>query len=286
MERDLTMLFTPDFKPPPRIAETALWFLFCGQRLLMRREEDSCFVPNTLDLEDLDLIPTQQQFLGSLDSHPCYVAELEDGVQISDVFEFMNLWTLFQMLEQDVVRVAGMANQLVQWSRNHRYCGKCGNLTENKTDERAIICPRCELINYPRLSPAIIVAVVRDNQILLANSQRFPAKLYSVLAGFVEPGETLEECVKREVFEEVGIAVKNIRYFGSEPWPFPDSLMVAFTAEYASGEIRIDNAEIARAGWFSADSLPDIPPRISIARQLIDWFSGGGTLIHRHEPER
>jgi len=268
------MLFISDFKPPPRAPETASWFLFCGQRLLMRCEQDSRFVPNTSDLEDLGLIPIQRQFLGSLDNHPCYVAELEDAAQISDAFEFMDLWTLFQMLEQDVMRVAGMANQLVQWSRNHRYCGKCGNLTENKTDERAKICPRCELINYPRLSPAIIVAVVRDKQILLANSQRFPAKLYSVLAGFVEPGETLEECVKREVFEEVGIAVKNIRYFGSEPWPFPDSLMVAFTAEHAAGEIRIDNTEIARAGWFSADSLPAIPPRISIARQLIDWFSG------------
>ena len=274
MEKDRTMLFTSDFKPPSRALETALWFIFRGQRLLMRREIDSCFVPNTLDLEDLNLIPIQQQFLGSLDNHPCYVAELEDAEQISDAFEFMDLWTLFQMLEKDVMRVAGMANQLVQWSRNHRYCGKCGNLTENKTDERAKICPRCGLINYPRLSPAIIVAVVKDNQILLANSQRFPAKLYSVLAGFVEPGETLEECVKREVLEEVGIAVKNIRYFGSEPWPFPDSLMVAFTAEYAAGEIRIDNTEIADAGWFSADRLPAIPPRISIARQLIDWFSG------------
>jgi NAD+ diphosphatase len=274
MEKDLTMLFTPEFKPPSKAPEIALWFLFRGQSLLMRREEDGCFVPNTSDLDDLDLVPIQQQFLGTLDNHPCYVAEVEDEGQISDAFEFMNLWILFRMLEQDVMRVAGMANHLVQWSRNHRYCGKCGALTENKRDERAKTCPRCGLINYPRLSPAIIVAVVKDSQILLANSQRFPTKLYSVLAGFVEPGETLEECVKREVLEEVGIAVKNIRYFGSEPWPFPDSLMVAFTAEYDAGEIRIDNTEIADAGWFSSDSLPEIPPRISIARQLIDWFSG------------
>ena len=108
--------------------------------------------------------------------------------------------------------------------------------------------------------------------ILLARSPRFPGKFYSVLAGFVEPGETLEECVKREIFEEVGIAVKNIRYFGSQPWPFPDSLMVAFTAEYADGEIQVDNTEIADADWFPSDRLPKIPPRISIARRLIDWF--------------
>ncbi|MFH1481427.1 MAG: NAD(+) diphosphatase, partial [Pseudomonadota bacterium] len=126
---------------------------------------------------------------------------------------------------------------------------------------------------YPRLSPAIIVAVLKNDQILLAHSQRFPGQFYSVLAGFVEPGETLEECVQREVHEEVGITVKNIRYFGSQPWPFPDSLMIAFTAEYAGGEIRIDKSELTDAGWFSADHLPAVPSRISIARQLIDWFS-------------
>jgi NAD+ diphosphatase len=123
------------------------------------------------------------------------------------------------------------------------------------------------------VSPAIIVAVVKDRQLLLAHSTRFTAKFYSVLAGFVEPGETLEDCVQREVFEEVGVRVRNIRYFGSQPWPFPDSLMVAFTAEYAGGEIRVDPVEIADAGWFSAGALPAIPPRISIARQLIDWFA-------------
>ena len=162
---------------------------------------------------------------------------------------------------------------MVAWNQHHRFCGKCGHLTEYKTDERARACPQCGLINYPRLSPAIIVAVLRDNRILLAHSQRFPAKFYSVLAGFVEPGESLEECVKREILEEVGISVKNIRYFGSQPWPFPDSLMIGFTAEYAGGEIKVDPVEILDAGWFSADNLPPIPPKLSIARHLIDWFT-------------
>ena len=120
-----------------------------------------------------------------------------------------------------MIRAAGVANQLVHWTRNHQYCGRCGNVTEDKKGERAKICPQCGLINYPRLSPAIIVAVRKGEQILLAHSKRFPGKFYSVLAGFVEPGETLEQCVKREVREEVGIEVKNIRYFGSQPWPFP-----------------------------------------------------------------
>jgi NAD+ diphosphatase len=160
----------------------------------------------------------------------------------------------------------------VHWHRNHRFCGRCGSPTQDHPEDRAKICPSCGLINHPRVSPAIIVAVVKDRQLLLAHSTRFQAKFYSVLAGFVEPGETLEDCVHREVFEEVGVRVRNIRYFGSQPWPFPDSLMVAFTAEYAGGEIRVDSVEIADAGWFSAGGLPAIPPRISIARKLIDWF--------------
>jgi len=267
------MAFIPEFKLTSKVPGTALWFLFHDQQLLIRHEEDKCFIPNADDLEEFDLTPIHQQFLGSLDDDPCYVAGLSDVPQLSDAFKFIRIFNVFKQFEKDVIQAAGLANHLVQWNQNHRYCGKCGNPTENKTDERARICPKCGLINYPRLSPAIIVAVCKDDQILLANSPRFPAKLYSVLAGFVEPGESLEACVRREVHEEVGVAVKNIRYFGSQPWPFPDSLMLAFTAEYAGGEIRVDKTEITDAGWFSADNLPSIPSDISIAGQLIKWFS-------------
>jgi NAD+ diphosphatase len=224
------------------------------------------------DLRELGLSPIRPQCLGKMNDRPCYAGELEDSKGISGPFSFMGLRSLFTRFEEDVIQAAGLANQLVQWTRNHHYCGRCGGLTETKADERARVCPQCGLINYPRLSPAVIVAVLKDHQILLAHSQRFPVKFYSVLAGFVEPGETLEVCVKREVLEEVGITVKNIRYFGSQPWPFPDSLMVGFTAEYADGDIRIDPSEITDAGWFSARELPPIPPKISIARRLIDWF--------------
>ena len=126
--------------------------------------------------------------------------------------------------------------------------------------------------HFPRLAPAVIVAVTKGDKILLAHSSEWRGKLYSVLAGFVEPGETFEECVEREIMEEVGIKVKNIRYFGSRPWPFPHSLMVGFTAEYESGEITIDQVEITDAQWFTSDNLPLVPGKISIARQLIDWF--------------
>jgi NAD+ diphosphatase len=162
--------------------------------------------------------------------------------------------------------------QLIRWDRGHKFCGQCGKLTESKKDERAKICPSCGLSAYPRLSPAVIVAVVKGDRLLLGTSKRFRADFWSVLAGFVEPGETLEECVVREVREEVGILVENVHYFGSQPWPFPDSLMVGFTAEYAAGEITVDQTELTDANWFTADDLPRIPPKVSIARRLIDWF--------------
>jgi NAD+ diphosphatase len=133
--------------------------------------------------------------------------------------------------------------------------------------------PGVRAYQLPSPLPAVIVAVLRENKILLARNSRFRLPFYSVLAGFVEPGETLEACVAREIQEEVGITVKNIRYFGSQPWPFPDSLMVGFMADYAGGEIAVDDAEITEANWFTPEDLPRIPPRISIARQLIDWFT-------------
>lgn len=266
------MAFVSDFRPPPEARESDLWFLFHDQRLLVKHEGESLSIPQASDLKRLDLAPMRKEFLGWLDECPCYAAELPDGNPMSDGFSFVGLRSLFAGLAQDMIKAAGLANQLVHWNRNHQHCGRCGSPTEKKTDERAVVCPQCGLIQYPRLSPAIIVAVLRDHEILLAHSRRFPGKFYSVLAGFVEPGETLEECVKREVFEEVGISLKNIRYFGSQPWPFPDSLMIAFTAEHEGGMIRIDHSEITDAGWFSAGQLPAIPPKISVARQLIDWF--------------
>jgi len=268
------MPFSCKFNPAPQAPEQALWFLFCEQRLLVYCEANGHRIPGAGDMHDLGLRPAGSQYIGSLDDRPCYAGELDPGARVSGGFAFIGLRQLFMQAGEQVIRAAGAANQLVEWSRNHRYCGRCGQATEDKRDERAKICPRCAFVNYPRLSPAIIVAVVKGDRILLAHSHRFPAKFYSVLAGFVEPGETLEECVRREVFEEVGLTVSRITYFDSQPWPFPDSLMIGFTAEYAGGDIRIDNSEIADAGWFSAGSLPAVPPRISIARRLIDWFSG------------
>jgi NAD+ diphosphatase len=266
------MTFVNDFRTPRVTRDEALWFLFHEQRLLVKEGQGDFSVPHLSDLKNLIEVPPQPQFLGFLDDQPCYVGQLKDSDQLPEPFTWVRLMTLLERASEDMIRAAGMANQLLHWDQNHRFCGRCGNPTEDKTDERAKSCPQCGLINYPRLSPAVIVAVCKGHQILLAHSKRFPSGFYSVLAGFVEPGETLEECVRREVREEAGIEVKNIRYFGSQPWPFPDSFMLGFTAEYAGGIIRIDETEIDDAGWFSADNLPVLPLKISIARKLINWF--------------
>lgn len=152
------------------------------------------------------------------------------------------------------------------------FCGRCGTRTKPHPTERAKECPQCGLLYFPRLAPAIIVLVERGHEMLLARARRFPTAMYSTIAGFVEPGESLEEAVAREVNEESGITVRDIRYFGSQPWPFPHSLMVGFTAVYESGDIILGDEENIDAGWFSADHLPPLPGKISIARKLIDSF--------------
>ena len=266
------MSFIPDFKPPPTEPATALWFIYDGSQLVIKIRNETCTIPETRDLKEYQSALCHKQYLGTLDSHPCYAAEIAgDKLKGADL-ESIDLRALFGKLDENLIWIAGRANQLVNWNQTHQYCGGCGQLTEFKTDERAKICPHCGLTNYPRLSPAVIVAVLKNDQILLGRNKRFKLPFYSVLAGFVEPGETLEGCVKREIREEVGITVKNIHYFGSQPWPFPNSLMIAFTADYGGGSIRIDGSEIIDAAWFGKDNLPQIPPRISIARQLIDWF--------------
>ena len=267
------MHFKPALNPPTEQTDLALWFILDEGSLLTKIKKDQYRIPDSADLKFLEVPLTNELYLGSLDGQQCYAAALKPDSTINSNFKLKNLRALFGKIPDDIIWIAGRANQLINWHLTHRYCGKCGQETVDKVDERAKICPSCNNINYPRLSPAVIVAVVKDDQILLARNKRFKLPFYSVLAGFVEPGESLEECVKREIKEEVGIDVKNVRYFDSQPWPFPDSLMIGFIANYAEGEISVDGSEIIEAAWFSRGNLPHIPPKISIARQLIDWFS-------------
>jgi NAD+ diphosphatase len=267
------MALIPGFQPSRPPDPNSLAFAFQGSRLLVRLDQGGPGIPPLAEAAAWLGDPQWVHFFGTWNGADCYAVWLPEEVRPGDGYELKGLRELFGRMDEGLVWVAGRAGQLVYWHRNHRFCGRCGASTADHMQERAKLCPACGLINHPRVSPAVIMAVIRDRRLLLAHAQRFPAKFYSVLAGFAEPGETLEECVQREVFEEVGVRVKNIRYFGSQPWHFPDSLMVAFTAEFAGGEIRVNPEEITDAGWFSADRLPEVPPPISIARRLIDWFA-------------
>jgi len=186
---------------------------------------------------------------------------------------------LFSVLDDTHFALAGRAVQIIDWDRNHQFCGRCGAPTESKTEERARICRACRLTCYPKIAPAMMALVRRGREVLLGRSAHFPPGMYSALAGFVEAGETLEQCVQREVFEEVGVSVTNIQYFASQPWPFPNSLMIAFVCEYAGGEIAPQETEIEAAAWFDVFQLPVLPSKISIARRLID----GATTAIRAE---
>ncbi len=272
--------FAPQITPPAALETPAYWFMFSGSKLLFHQDAKAAQVPRLQAMRELGLTAVRQQYLGYLETEPithCYTASLPDKLEPPSGMAFLGLRQLFGLLDDTCFWLAGRAFQIIDWDRTSQFCGQCGAPNTQLGHERAKKCLHCGHIKYPRSSPAIIVRVERHDpdgaKILLANGRRFrSSKVYSVLAGFVEPGETLEECVQREIYEEVGITVKNICYFGSQPWPFPDSLMIAFTADYANGEITLEEAEIADANWFKPDELPAIPPPISIARRLIDSF--------------
>ncbi len=249
-----------------------LWFAFRGNELLVLLEEAGARVPSGREWEALGLSVLESQSIGVLEGSELRAAGLPSDVEPPEGTAFQGLRRLWGVLDEEVWKLAGRAVQLVEWDRNHRYCGRCGAGTERQTAELARVCPRCGLQHFPRISPAVIVRIEREDEVLLARSPHFAPGVYSTLAGFVEPGESLEDTVVREVREEVGVEVTNVRYFGSQPWPFPNSLMIGFVADYASGELRLQEGEIEDAGWFTVDNLPGLPSPYSIARALLEEF--------------
>jgi NAD+ diphosphatase len=264
--------FISGIVPPQERSGPAWWFIFMKDKLLTGRQPGSVTVPFLIDPSELGLTVMQQNYLGQFEDTHCYAAEVAEGITPPPGMAFEGLRQIYGRLDEDLFWIAARAVQVVDWDRTHQLCGRCGVPLRTSQTERAKECPKCDLLYFPRLAPAIIVLVERGNELLLARSRHFMPGMYSVLAGFVEPGESLEEAVVREVREEVGISIKDIEYFGSQPWPFPHSLMIGFTATYAGGNISMDDSEIEDAGWFTADNLPRIPGKISIARKLIDWF--------------
>ena len=267
--------FVSKIDPDQDRAGSAWWFAFREERLLVQNAVQGTTLPFVEDLGALDLTPSRTIYLGRLDGRDCFTATLPSEASAPNGFAFQGLRALFGNLPEDLLAVAGRATQLLTWDRTHRFCGQCGAPTEPVPGERAMRCAGCGHLAYPRLSPAVIVQVTRGEEILLARGKNFAEGMYSTPAGFVEPGETLEEAVAREIGEELGITVTNIRYFGSQPWPFPHQLMVGFTAEWVGGEITIDETELADARWFTRDAMPNLPSPISISRRLIDDYLHG-----------
>ncbi len=268
--------FVPGHVPPAVLPASALAFVWHGDQLLVAGGEGAgpgapapARVPTMATLAAAG-IDAPAHYLGALGGNPCVALRVAADTPAPAGWRYAGLRSLFFALPEAELALAARSFQIVEWDRTHRWCGACGTATRDKASERAKECPACGLVFYPRVSPAMMVLVTRGREVLLARAHRFPPGMYSALAGFVEPGETIEDCIRREVREEVGVEVDEPVYFASQSWAFPHSLMIAYTAEYAGGPITLEDEEIADARWFAPDALPKLPPRVSIARRLID----------------
>ncbi|MGH8668694.1 MAG: NAD(+) diphosphatase [Burkholderiales bacterium] len=266
----------------------AHWFVFRGDQLLvemgpLERPSDDLRVrarpawarlPLQKNHNWLGSGALRSLYLGLMQGRQLWAAELPGDAAAPAGMSWEGLRTLFTVLDDAHFALAGRALQLIDWDRTHQFCGRCGARTVPHSTERVRACPACKLSAYPRVAPAVMALVKREKQILLARSPHFPPGMYSALAGFVEPGESLEQCLAREVAEEVGVQISNTRYFASQSWPFPHSLMIAFVCDWVSGEIAPQAEEIEEANWFEVLQLPKLPSKISIARRLIDAVVG------------
>jgi NAD+ diphosphatase len=268
--------FYPNFiigvEPPANRTEKAFWFIFRGREILLKLNNNPGVIPKLVNFGELGLSGIREQYLGALEGTHCYSVELPGDAQVPDGMKFVDLRQAYSEMSEKCFALVNKAVQIMEWDRTNQFCSRCGTKTLRKPEERGKECPNCGELFYPRISPAVIVLIRKGKEILLARSPNFPPYMYSLIAGFVEPGESAEAAVVREIREEVGIEVKNITYFGTQAWPFPNSLMIGFTAEYDSGDIQPDGLEIEDAKWFSVENLPELPGKISIARKLIDNF--------------
>ena len=267
-------MFDPHMRPPAAPSASSLWFAVRRGEILVT-DGPTPRVPTGAEapIEALAL-----HTLGSLFDDHVFALDVDTHADEPEGHMWVPLRQLYGKLDDVQWTIAGRAEQIIAWDRTHRCCGRCGTPTDAQTSERSRKCPSCALLAYPRLSPATITRVTRgegaDEEILLAWGRQFPGRFYSVLAGFVEPGESLEQCVIREIKEETGVDVVDVRYYASQPWPFPNSLMIGFTARYAGGELVLQEEEIVEAGWYKRDALPPCPKGgMSIAGWLIeDWL--------------
>ena len=249
--------------------QTAYYFIFCKDELLLTANQQvPCSTEPPVHLEPWQTL----HHLPSLEGHACYTARIDSPV-VAPKWQMCGLRSSFDILPLAHYNMAGKAHEILYWDQNTRFCGMCGAPMKLHTDISKR-CTNCGKEVWPALATAIIVAITRNNghEILLVQSKSFKKNYLGLVAGFVETGETLEECVRREVMEETQLSIKNLHYFASQPWPYPCGLMVGFTAEYAGGSLKIQTSELNKGGWYTRDNLPAIPGKVSLARQLIDYW--------------
>ena len=247
------------------------WYIFDGGSLYVEPSADGLFQIPVWEKEPVGL-QTVMDFTW-LDGSVCKAAVAGAEARERLKGEWIPLRQCFGRISTSHYRRAGKAAELLDWNAQNIYCGHCGTPLRLKTDIRKY-CPACEREVWAKLSPAVIVLISKGEEVLLVQSHAFKRDYYGLVSGFVEMGETLEECLRREVWEETRLEVENIRYFGSQVWPFPRNLMAGFFADYKSGELELQDAELKKGGWFRYDNLPPVPEKLSIARRLIDsWRS-------------
>lgn len=267
------MPFTRAYPPSQPAPGRALWLAFQNEKLLVQSQGDAIGLLRGAAEAFPQPIAGEPLYLGTLDGVPCLACDISGEGDLPPGIEALGLRALFGRLPDEERAVAGYASQMLHWRRTSLFCPVCGQETEPGGDGWARRCPQCGHTRYPHVSPAVLALVHDDDKVLLVHKPGW-GPMHSIIAGFVEPGESLEDCVRREVGEEAGIEVEDIVYQGSQPWPFPHQLMVGFTARYAGGALKIDDAELDGAAWFTRDILPDLPSSISLSRQILDTWIG------------
>ncbi|CAM2845175.1 NADH pyrophosphatase [Legionella steigerwaltii] len=262
--------FIPQIHPPASFVEPAFWFIFHGEDLLLQNHT----IPQFFGINALNLSIERQIYLGIYGNTPCFAVQISKQPQgLPEYMAFQHIRQAHELInDEDLFLLVTKAKQLLHWDSSTQFCGYCGHKTQYSNKERAKVCSNCNSLIFPQIAPVMLALIWRNNEILLARSPHFMPGIYSILAGFVEPGETLEQTVIREVKEEVGLTIKNLHYCSSQPWPFQSNLMLGFIAEYDGGEIQIDATELEDAQWFSIKKLPQLPKPISLSRQMIDKY--------------
>ena len=244
------------------------WFIFFNEQLLLQKKGETYTIPYSINPP----VPVKNVLeVSLLEDMPACTASVDTPLEETAEYLPMGLRASYDYLDPVLHKIAGKAYELIYWDQHSRFCPSCGTKTVMQTTISKQ-CPNCKYEIYPVVSPAILVLIRKGDAILLVHARNFRGSFYGLVAGFLETGETLEECVRREVMEETGLEINNITYFGNQPWPYPSNLMVGFIADYVSGTIRLQDEELSEGAFFTKDNLPELPRKLSLARKMIDWW--------------